>query len=934
MKRSAWFPVSLWLMCLGCLVALLFAPVAARADVPLNSTPDPQVWVTNGTVRATAIGPDGTTYIGGDFTYVGPATGSGVALNATSGARDTSFPFVDGRVDAAVPDGAGGFYISGTFTVVGGFARNNIAHILAGGSVDAAFDPSANNSVMALAVSGTTVYAGGGFTVIGGQSRNGIAALDATTGAATAWNPNAGGTSPYVWALAVSGSTVYAGGDFTSIGGQGRNYIAALDASSGLATAWNPNASGGVYSTKVRALAVSGATVYVGGSFFNIGGQHRLNIAALDASSGTATVWDPSAGGGARGETIVYALAVSGATVYAGGNFWSIGGQSRNYIAALDASGGLATAWDPNASSVVYALAVSGSTVYAGGWFTTNIGGQSRRCIAALDASSGLATAWDPSASDWVDALAVSGATVYAGGGFNSVGGRAQRYIAALDASSGTATAWNPNAGGTVRALAVSGTTVYAGGGFTSIGGQSRNGIAALDATTGLATAWDPNAGPSYSSVYALAVLGSAVYAGGDFTSIGGQSRNRIAALDATSGLATAWNPNASSTVRALAVAGATVYAGGDFTLIGGQTRNYIAALDASSAAATAWNPNAGGTVRALGVAGATVYAGGGFTSIGDQTRNNIAALDASSGLATAWDPNASDWVYALAVSGTTVYAGGTFTSIGGQTRNYVAALDASGAAAAWDPNAIYTTYNWVEAGGVYTLAVSGATVYAGGDFTTLGGHYQPHLARFSPPDTTPPHTSNDAPAAWQQGAVTVQLTPIDSGSGMSGGLAKTEYSTDEGATWHRGTVVTYGTWKRGGGSGLHSLLYRSTDAAGNLEEERSCEVKIDARPPRTTDDAPLTPQTHDVTVHLTAADSLTGVTACSDVKETWYSVDGAGWVKGSSATITAASYVGLHWICYYSVDNAGNAEMTRWCSVTISAGALVKRALRGFARR
>ncbi|HMD68510.1 MAG TPA: hypothetical protein VKF42_06470, partial [Chitinivibrionales bacterium] len=70
----------------------------------------------------------------------------------------------------------------------------------------------------------TTVYTGGAFDTIGGQSRKCVAALDATTGNATAWNPNA---NDGVSALAVSGSTVYVGGDFISIGqGVGHSYFA------------------------------------------------------------------------------------------------------------------------------------------------------------------------------------------------------------------------------------------------------------------------------------------------------------------------------------------------------------------------------------------------------------------------------------------------------------------------------------------------------------------------------------------------------------------------------------------------------------------------------------------------------------------------------------------------------------------------------------
>lgn len=66
---------------------------------------------------------------------------------------------------------------------------------------------------------------------------------------------------------------------------------------------------------------------------------------------------------------------------------------------------------------------------------------------------------------------------------------------------------------------------------------------------------------------------GSTVYASGGFTFIGGQSRNRIAALDVTTGLATAWNPNANGTVSDMVLNGSTIYACGVFTSIGGVTR-------------------------------------------------------------------------------------------------------------------------------------------------------------------------------------------------------------------------------------------------------------------------------------------------------------------------------------------------------------------------
>ena len=283
----------------------------------------------------------------------------------------------------------------------------------------------------------------------------------------------------------------------------------------------------------------------------------------------------------------------------------------------------------------------------------------------------------------------------------------------------------------------MSASAVYAGGQFASVGGVTRYNIAAVDARTGnVDTTWDPGAS---GTVRALSLAGSTLYVGGEFSWLGAArpTRHNLGAVDATSGAVTTFNPNADKPVRTLAASGSAVFVGGEFNLIGGQPRNFIAAIDPSTGLATGWNPNADFPVSALAVSGSTVYAGGGFGQVGGQTRNYIAALDAATGAATPFNPNAGGAVQALAVSGATVYAGGTFTSIGGQARNRIAALDATtGNASAWNPNA---------GGAVNALAVLDTTVYAGGSFMTMGCVARHRLAALD--------TATGSPSAWDPDA-------------------------------------------------------------------------------------------------------------------------------------------------------------------------------------
>ncbi|MBK0403323.1 IPT/TIG domain-containing protein [Adhaeribacter sp. BT258] len=700
-------------------------------------------------------------FVGGSFSGIGFYTGYSAQLSTSSDVPSATWPVINGTVYVTIPDGNGGWYVGGSFSQVGSTTIRNLVHITATNTIDAAFKPEPNGGVYSLLKNGTTLYVGGDFNTIGGQSRNRLAAVNAGTGAATNLDLS---TSNRVRSLTLVGTTLYAGGDMLHTQGFPTRYLTGFNVSTGelvkvpgfnsqikaMATDGTniyaagshtqtgisaeyaallsissdvPSANWPYFNGTIYAVAGDGnGGWYVGGSFSEVAGQPRRNLVRLLANGTIDPVFAPDP------NSTVHTLALKGSTLYTGGSFNQIGGNTRTYLAAVNAvTGALLPLFDAAPNSTVTKLAVSDDALYVGGSFS-QIGGQTRNRLASLDLTSGSAGTWNPNPNSTVNDILVDTAagTLYVAGSFSQIGGQTRQYLVAFDLLTHTLSAFAPNPNSTVYSLALSGADLFVGGSFSTIGGQNRQYLAALNKNTGTPSAFNPQ--PN-STVQAIATDGTSLFIGGSFTRIGNLSgsptRNYLAAFTLNTGSLSSWDPAANSSVTGITLAGAGMVVTGSFNLLKTTTdRPYLAAFDAvtgqlNSGFAPVFSSDPG--LEALTLHGATLYAGGSFNiNVNGQNRRGLAAFDKTTGIATSFNPQLNSRVNALATDGTTLFAGGDFTQAGSSspvTRNRLAAFDlGTGTLTNWNPNANSA---------VYALGMSGAQVVTGGSFTYLKSHDQ-----------------------------------------------------------------------------------------------------------------------------------------------------------------------------------------------------------------
>jgi hypothetical protein len=528
-----------------------------------------------------------------------------------------------------------------------------------------------------------------------------------------------------VRAVAYSNNTLYIGGSFSQVGPVSGPAVA-LDPVTAVAKTPYPRVTG-----YVRAVEPDGSGGwYIGGAFTAVQGQPRNNLAHIDAA-GAVTSWNPDV----NSEVDDIALAPGG--VYIAGHFIAVGDSGRTFVAAVDAASGLATSWAPRIDNWVTEIEVSGNYIYIGGLFVA-INGVGRSKLAAFNYPGGeLTDILGACCYANVDALEFSDGKLFIA--VTDAPFPLTYKLQVYDESSGFLP-YFVQANSTIRDIAFDSLTgsIYLCGDFSSVGGcVSCPYLAAVDVATGSTTGWTfPVDGPVRTVAFRrFGGSPDALVIGGSFQTVGGVSRKYPAMVGISPAVTLSPPGCGGGEVYAVEFDGTKIYAGGDFSIINGVPRSNLAALDATGAVLLNWNPATNATVDALLVSGSTVYVGGQFSTVNGTTRNRAASVHAVTGALNAFNPNVdaspSTTVKTFAIAGTTLYMGGAFGGVRGVERFNLAAVNATtGAVILWNP---------APDGPVNALTylpgsiLINPTLVAGGQFTFIGGQFRDNLATLDP---------------------------------------------------------------------------------------------------------------------------------------------------------------------------------------------------------
>ncbi|MDZ4668141.1 MAG: LamG-like jellyroll fold domain-containing protein [bacterium] len=468
------------------------------------------------------------------------------------------------------------------------------------------------------------------------------------------------------------GSTLYVGGQFTSVNVNSGSLV-------GL-NPTNPNASINLpyVNGTINTVVSDGAGGFlIGGSFSSVGGQSRQNFARINANM---TLHPISIGyNGAVKKIVVYNNL---AYVLGDFNYAIINGGTYQYkpkASSINLSNNLITSWAPNFSiNTINDAVLWNNNLYLGGLFIYN----GYRSLVALN-------------------LALSNPSI-------------------ITTFMPTITYFGSSSSALINSLILtSGNELYFGGLFNSFNGQSRANIGAINLITNspISNGISSLNGP----VSSLAWNNNMLFVAGTFTAVNNVSKPRLFGYNTQfKSLFNSWTPNPNSTVNKVGVLNGFLWVSGAFNTISAVSRSLFAVYNLSTnpnippVINTLFTPSPNNTVQSIISTSSNIWiAGGLFNKISAGARNGVFAVNLSNYTLTSFAPLVNGAVRSIEVSGSNVFLGGSFSSINGSYLQNFGVVNFSN-------GALNTAYRANFNGTVNSILANGSLIYVGGNYTNL----------------------------------------------------------------------------------------------------------------------------------------------------------------------------------------------------------------------
>jgi uncharacterized delta-60 repeat protein len=332
-------------------------------------------------VTAFALQPDGRIVVSGVFGTINNQPRNCIARLYPDGTLESGFnPGANATIYSLAIQPDGKILLGGDFTTIGGQSRLYIGRVNNNGTLDTGFKTSVFNppplqtltarvQAMALQPDGKILIAGK--SIKNGQTGGYVLRLN-TNGVSDVGFTQAGGPNAPVVTLALQpDEKILVGGRFTSLGGKIHNFLGRLNLDGTVDTNFNPVIQNNFTNVVLTIAVQADGKILFGGSFDNVEGQPRSNIARLNTDGTLDTSFNP----GVQGSTVptVNSLVVQAdGKIVVGGSFSVVAGQTRTNLARLNMDGTLDTGFDPGANSQVFGLALDADgKILVGGNFTS-----------------------------------------------------------------------------------------------------------------------------------------------------------------------------------------------------------------------------------------------------------------------------------------------------------------------------------------------------------------------------------------------------------------------------------------------------------------------------------------------------------------------------------------------------------------------------------